>query len=79
MSETSERVLRFIAGYIDEHRYAPTLREIAEGVDRVHSVVVHHVERLDEEGLIGRGPKGASRAIWVTDDGREAVSVNENA
>lgn len=73
MSDTSAAVLRFIVDYVDEHFYPPTLREIAEGVDRVHSVVVHHIAVLEAQRLLGRGPKGASRAIWVTDDGREAV------
>ena len=77
MSETSMCVLRFIVDYLDENFYPPTLREIAVGVDRVHSVVVHHIERLEAANLIGRGPKGASRAIWVTEDGREAVKRQE--
>jgi len=77
MNETSARVLRFIVDYLDEHFYPPTMREIADGVARVHSVVSWHLDMLEEMDLIGRGPKGASRAIWVTDDGREADKRQE--
>lgn len=73
MNHTAEAVLRFIVDYLDEHFYPPTLREIAEGVDKVLSVVAHHVNALEAADLIGRGPKGASRAIWVTEAGRKAV------
>ena len=48
-----DEILSMIRGYIDEHGYGPTIREIGAGVGLSSTAsVYYHVRRLAEEGLI---------------------------
>jgi len=72
-------VLRFVAGYIAEHRHAPSLREICAGIGVSGTVgVTQHLELLERKGLVGRAV-GVSRGLWVTGAGLDAVRAAARA
>lgn len=65
LSKKQREVLDFIVQYSDEHRMAPTLREIAEHFDyRTLATVHEHLEILRRKGWIKREFNG-SRGIEV--------------
>jgi repressor LexA len=65
------RVLGFIARYVTEHGYAPTFREVSENVGSASTNTAHcFIRRLVDKGMIRKGPKGASRALAITTEGR---------
>lgn len=60
MSESSERVYDFICQYLDQHGWAPTIREIGAGVGFSSPSTVHgHLRRLEAHGriVLGGGPR----------------------
>ncbi len=64
-NSTRYEMLDFISRFIKEYGYAPSLREIAEGIGLAAvSNVHHHLKQLEEEGYIRRAP-GAARSIVV--------------
>lgn len=66
-----DQVLEFIRDWMDEKGYAPSFREIGEGVGLTSmSSVSMHVNRLEAEGRLWR-PAGKTRAFQI----REGVSV----
>lgn len=49
--KTTEKIYDFCKSYIDEHGYAPTIREIGKGVGLSSTSVVHrHMQRLFRNG-----------------------------
>jgi len=55
VSETRLRVLEFLVGYMENHRYAPTREEIAAAVGLgPRSSIQYHVDSLVEDGYIER-------------------------
>lgn len=64
---TRERILRFIIDYIQQHGYAPTIREIGAGVGlKSTSSVMTHLMKLFAEGKLETdAPEGSPRAIRV--------------
>ena len=55
-----EKVLEFVRDYIDEHGFAPSIREIARAVGvRSTKAVKYHLDILVNEGLIKRTPRQA--------------------
>ena len=66
LSPIQRRILTFIRAYADEHGYAPSLREIADGTHRAFSTVAYQVGQLHEKGWIRRVP-GRPRALVVLD------------
>lgn len=55
--------LDFIIRYRHKSGLAPTLQEIADGLGITRSSVFDHVVRLEQRGMIKRGPKHSSRSI----------------
>lgn len=57
MTERETQIYQYIVDYMQEHMYAPTIREIgkAVGLSSTSSVAVH-MERLEGKGLIEIGP-----------------------
>lgn len=52
-----ERIFDFIVAFIESNGYSPSYREIASAVGlRSASTVLHHLEALAAEGLIGYRP-----------------------
>jgi repressor LexA len=65
LTERQRRILTVIRGWVDEHGYPPTMREIARAVGlKSASSVDHHFKRLSELGLLRRDA-GGSRAVDV--------------
>ncbi|MBM4034192.1 MAG: hypothetical protein FJ291_20770 [Planctomycetes bacterium] len=55
-----ERVLAFLEGYVGEHGFPPTLREIGEAIGLSNvSAVRGHVAALERKGYIARTPQKA--------------------
>lgn len=58
LTANQQRVLDFIAGYVDDHSSAPSLREIAEALSlRSHSSAQDYVEALVRKGALERLPQ----------------------
>ncbi|MEV0128733.1 transcriptional repressor LexA [Dactylosporangium sp. NPDC050688] len=61
LSERQQRVLSVIRGWVEEHGYPPTVREIGAAVGLVStSSVAHHLKSLERLGLLrrdGRWPR----------------------
>lgn len=59
--ETREKVYNFLIKYVEKHGYAPSVREICEGVNlKSTSSVFSHLSKLEEEGKIemrGNSPR----------------------
>jgi repressor LexA len=58
ISETRQRILKFIRDFIDDRGYAPTVRDILKGCNISSTAVVqHHLNILEREGHIHRDPE----------------------
>lgn len=67
--ETQYNVLKFIAGYLSTHGYAPTVREIGAGVGLTAPSTVHgHLARLERKGFLNR-KANQSRSWEITASG----------
>lgn len=54
-SDTRLKILEYLVGYAETHRYAPTRSEIADAVGlSVRSSVQYHIESLVNDGYIER-------------------------
>ena len=70
LSPRQRRMLDFIGGFIDEHHFPPTVRDIQAGCDiSSTSVVDYNLQILQREGHLRRLPE-VSRGIELLDDGR---------
>lgn len=53
VESSADRVFAFIASYLTEHGYPPTVRDICEGVGLSSSSTVHaHLLRLRRQGRV---------------------------
>ena len=55
------KIYRFIQDYIEQNSYAPSLKEIAEGIgisSRSKSFISRYVQSLEQEGLLTRQKSG---------------------
>ena len=71
MSRTSNKpgqILEFVNLFIQEHGFAPSVREIGEAVGlRSTASVSYHLQQLQEKGLlVSPGGKGRKRAVVTT-------------
>ncbi len=74
VSDTRERIFRFIREFIDDRGYAPTVRDILKGCRLASTAVVqHHLNVLETEGRIRRDPE-IFRSIQLT-DAKKVVSI----
>ncbi len=64
MTNRSMEIYEFIISYIKENGYAPTYREIGEGVNLSLSSALRYIDRLEDDGCI-EIKRGSSRAIKV--------------
>src|SRR5207302_7734433 len=63
LSPKQRGILRFLEGFIAEHDYPPSIRDIQTGCDiSSTSVVDYNLKRLEEKGYIRRD-REVSRAI----------------
>lgn len=66
-SDADQQVLDFVGDYWTRHYYAPTLREIADGVEGLSFRGARAaIERLRDEGRVTYG-EGKGRTIRVVD------------
>lgn len=66
LTTRQQQVYDFLATYIDDHGYPPTLQEIARHLNISGNLgVLRHLEALTRKGVITRNP-GNSRAITLT-------------
>ena len=73
VTERQRAILDYLRGFVDEHGYPPTVREIGEAVGlRSPSTVHAHLAQLERAGLIRRDPT-KPRAIELTDRRREVA------
>ncbi|MGB9722831.1 MAG: transcriptional repressor LexA [Chloroflexia bacterium] len=72
MSERQRRILQYLEGFIREHGYPPSIRQIqtALGISST-SVVDYNLDLLEKRGLIRRQPR-SSRSITLTAEPRPA-------
>jgi repressor LexA len=57
LTTRQQEIWQFLAAYVDEHGYPPTVREIGEAVGLASPSTVHaHLASLEREGLIRRDP-----------------------
>jgi repressor LexA len=67
VSETRQRILKFIRDFVEERGYAPTVRDILKGCRLSSTAVVqHHLNILEREGYIHRDPE-VFRSIQLLD------------
>lgn len=65
--EVAAQVYTFIRAYIDEHGFAPSLRDIGEGCYLSPSNVMRYLDKLEARGLISRELR-KPRSIALLDD-----------
>jgi SOS-response transcriptional repressor LexA len=84
--KSSDRILRFIHSYIEEHGYAPTIREIGNAVYLASTSTVHgHVQRLVDRGLLSKeamlprtvGVVGENHKVKILQNSGDIPSVIE--
>src|SRR3972149_5356392 len=69
LSPKQRRILEFIQGFIDEHDYPPSIRQIQEACDiSSTSVVDYNLRILEKQGYIRRD-REVSRAIELLEPG----------
>jgi repressor LexA len=71
VTERQRGILDYLRGFVDEHGYPPTVREIGEAVGlRSPSTVHAHLAQLERAGLLRRDPT-KPRALELTDRRRD--------
>lgn len=70
--KTRKEILKFIVGYVNEHGYAPTVREIGSAVNlKSPSSVKSHMDILFRIGCLAtEADIGSPRAYRVTEKGK---------
>ena len=64
LSPTQQRLLTFIRAYAGTNGYAPSMREISDGISLSLSAVNYQIGQLHEKGWIRRAPN-RPRALVV--------------
>ena len=71
LTKRQREILDYLAGYINEHGYAPSFEEIAEAMGYASLATVHeHLSNLERKGVIRRS-YNESRGIEVTSRARQ--------
>jgi repressor LexA len=79
VTDRQRAILDYLRGFVDEHGYPPTVREIGEAVGlRSPSTVHAHLAQLERAGLLRRDPT-KPRALELTDRRREAAGAEAPA
>lgn len=74
LSDKQGRILQFLNGFLDDHGYPPTVRDIQYGCDiSSTSVVDYNLQILQRDGHIRRSPD-ISRGIEVVGRDRSAIA-----
>ena len=68
ISAKQQRMLEWVRGFIDERKYPPTMREIADGLGIASTnTVSYNLDRIEMAGLIERTPC-AARGIRILEE-----------
>ncbi len=70
ITKRQQEVLDFIKGYVSDHHFPPTMREISEHFDISVKGAYDHVKALERKRFINLG-SNRSRTIEVLDDDKE--------
>ncbi|HEY9721607.1 MAG TPA: winged helix-turn-helix transcriptional regulator [Oscillatoriaceae cyanobacterium] len=68
------KMLRLIRDYHDAHGYAPSFRDLGDGVRLSPGTVTYHLQRLQLAGLVA-WDEGIARSLRLTDAGRELATL----
>ncbi len=76
LTKRQEQVLAFLKDFIDEHKYPPTIREIAHYFEISVKGAYDHIKALEKKSII-KCDMNRSRAIEIVDneDQEELISV----
>ncbi len=75
LSKRQREIYDFVSGYVDQHGYPPTVREIGEAVGLASSSTVHaHLATLQRQGFLRRDPT-KPRAIEVRYDAASGAAI----
>src|SRR2546428_4487782 len=73
LTDRQRQIFDFLASYVDEHGYPPTVREIGEAVGLASPSTVHaHLANLERSGLLKRDPTKPRALELVGRERREA-------
>ena len=79
LTTRQQEIWQFVAGYVDEHGYPPTVREIGDAVGLASPSTVHaHLANLERAGLLRRDPT-KPRALELLGRRREAAPARPTA
>jgi repressor LexA len=79
VTDRQRAILDYLRGFVDEHGYPPTVREIGEAVGlRSPSTVHAHLAQLERAGLLRRDPT-KPRALELTDRRRDTGTAEAPA
>ena len=63
---TAERILLFIAEYVEKNGFSPTIREISDGTGIQSTATVHrNITRLIRQGSLTQTKPGTARSVFV--------------
>jgi repressor LexA len=78
VTDKQKEVLQYISTFLDEHGYAPAIRDVATGFDCSVKGAYDHVIALEKKGLISRD-KNRSRSIQLGQKARQMLHIVEPA
>ena len=74
MTRKQQEIYDFIAAFITEHSYPPSVREICDGVGlRSPSTVHFHLQNMEEKGFLAKD--GKARALTLAQTGEKAAAT----
>jgi len=78
LTARQQEILQFLAQYVDDHGYPPTVREIGDAVGLASPSTVHaHLANLERVGLLRRDPT-KPRALELVGRPRPAAAARES-
>ena len=76
MTRKQQEIYDFIAAFITEHSYPPSVREICDGVGlRSPSTVHFHLQNMEEKGFLAKDGKARALTLAQTAEKAAAASV----
>lgn len=73
-ADIDRRLLNFIREHVEQHGYPPSVREVAEDIDRSLAATARRMRRLHAEGMLRVTP-GVSRGVAVRPEGMKLLGV----
>jgi repressor LexA len=80
MTRKQQEIYEYIAEYIAQHSYPPSVREICDGVGlRSPSTVHFHLQNMEEKGFLAKDGKARALTLAQTGDAPAAAAAVERA